>query len=303
MLAIIIPYFKFIFFEETLHSLSIQTDKRFKVYIGDDASPENPLVLLEKYKGQFEFLYMRFEENLGSISLVQQWNRCIALTEGEEWLMILGDDDSLSPTCIEDFHSHLPKIIGNHCTVVRYASVVNDQIHQNQSAIYNHPELEKATDFFYRRYNNLTRSSLSEYVFKREAYLKYNFYNYDLAWYADDRAWLEFSNYGTIYTINSSHLRIGLSNENISRADYKIEIKEQVKIIFFKDFIVKNLFKFTRNQRLDLLLHYEQIIYLGNNVNLRFWFRLFSLFLINFYFIQSVKFTRRLYIYLKIKNY
>jgi hypothetical protein len=40
MLAIIIPYYKLCFFEENLQSLAAQTDKRFKVYIGDDASPE-----------------------------------------------------------------------------------------------------------------------------------------------------------------------------------------------------------------------------------------------------------------------
>ena len=248
MLAIVLPYFKLTFFEETLDSLSIQTDKRFKVYIGDDASPENPLALLEKYKGQFDFVYRRFEDNLGSLCLVEQWNRCIALTAGEEWLMILGDDDSLGAGCIEDFYNNLPTIISNHCQVVRYATVVNDVVHQKTSPIYTHPELEKATDFFYRRYKNHTRSSLSEYVFSREAYQKYNFHNYDLAWYADDRAWLEFSNFGAIYTINSSHLIIGLSDENISRATYKIEIKDEVKNIFYRDFILKNLFKFKRNR-------------------------------------------------------
>lgn len=298
MLAIVIPYFKLTFFEETLHSLSIQTDKRFKVYIGDDASPENSSFLLEKYKGQFDFMYHRFEENMGSISLVKQWSRCIALSAVEEWMMILGDDDSLSPTCIEDFYTHLPKIIGNHCKVVRYASILNDMVHQQQSSLYTHPELETATDFFYRRYKNQTRSSLSEYVFKREAYLKNDFYDYDLAWYSDDRAWLEFSNFGMIYTINSSNLIIGLSNENISRGDYKVEIKEQVKNIFFKNFIITNLFKFRRNQRENLLLYYEQMIYLGNRINFRFWLRQFSLFLINFNFIQAVKFTRRLIIHL-----
>jgi hypothetical protein len=298
MLALVIPYFKLTFFEETLHSLSIQTDKRFRVYIGDDASPQNPLVLLEKYKGQFEFEYYRFKENLGSISLVQQWNRCIALTATEEWLMVLGDDDFLSPTCIEDFYIYLPEIRSNHCKVVRYATMVNDVVNQNRSPIYTHPELEKATDFFYRRYKNHTRSSLSEYVFSREAYLKYNFHNYNLAWHSDDRAWLEFSNFGAIYTINSSHLIIGLSDENISRATYKIEIKEDVKNIFYRDFILKNLFKFKRNQRLGLLLYFEQFIYSNERVNFRFWFRLFSLFLINFYFIQSIKFTRRLLIHL-----
>ena len=33
MLAIVIPYFKLTFFEETLQSLANQTDQRFKVYI------------------------------------------------------------------------------------------------------------------------------------------------------------------------------------------------------------------------------------------------------------------------------
>ena len=298
MLAIVIPYYKLTFFESTLQSLVDQTDQRFKVYIGDDASQENPVVLLEKYKGKFDFTYYRFKDNLGGISLVRQWDRCISLSAGEEWLMILGDDDSLSSTCIEDFYLHLDKINQNECKVVRYASIVTDTVYQKLSSLYTHPEVENATDFFYKRYKNQTRSSLSEYVFRREAYVKHNFHNYDLAWYADDRAWLEFSNYGTIYTINTSYLIIGLSDENISRPDYKIEVKEQVKIVFFKDFILKNLFKFKRNQRRNLLLYYEQIVYQGGSVNFKFWVRLISLFLINFYFIQSVKFTRRLLIHL-----
>jgi hypothetical protein len=40
MLAIVIPYYKIRFFEATLQSVAIQTDKRFKVYIGNDASDE-----------------------------------------------------------------------------------------------------------------------------------------------------------------------------------------------------------------------------------------------------------------------
>jgi hypothetical protein len=35
MLAIVIPYYKRTFFEETLQSLANQTDKRFQVFIGD----------------------------------------------------------------------------------------------------------------------------------------------------------------------------------------------------------------------------------------------------------------------------
>ena len=102
MLAIIIPYYKLTFFEETLNSLFNQTDKRFIVYIGDDASPENPLVLLEKFKGEFEYQYFKFDTNEGGISLVNQWHRCIDLAN-EDWIMILGDDDILSLNLVEAF--------------------------------------------------------------------------------------------------------------------------------------------------------------------------------------------------------
>jgi glycosyltransferase involved in cell wall biosynthesis len=55
-LAIVIPYHRLAFFEATLQSLVNQTDQRFHVYIGDDASPENPLPLLEKYRQNRLFL-------------------------------------------------------------------------------------------------------------------------------------------------------------------------------------------------------------------------------------------------------
>ena len=104
MLAIIIPYYKLTFFEATLQSLAYQTDKRFKVYIGDDASPEDCNYLISEFKGYFDFFYLRFETNLGSISLTEQWERCISLSGGEEWIMILGDDDVLGENVMEEFY-------------------------------------------------------------------------------------------------------------------------------------------------------------------------------------------------------
>ena len=50
MIAIVIPYYKLIFLEATLISLSNQTDKRFRVYIGDAASPINPRGVIDIYK-------------------------------------------------------------------------------------------------------------------------------------------------------------------------------------------------------------------------------------------------------------
>ena len=104
MLTIVIPYYKISFFETTLKSLSSQTNKNFKVVIGDDASPNNPLQLLEKYKDDFDFIYKRFDSNLGSMSLVNQWNRCLEINTLSQWTMILGDDDVLDPNVVQAFY-------------------------------------------------------------------------------------------------------------------------------------------------------------------------------------------------------
>ena len=106
-LAIIIPYYKVSFFWETLESLSLQTDQRFRVYIGNDASPENPEPLIEEYKGRFDYTYQKFEENLGGVSLTGQWDRCVAMMKDEEWFIILGDDDYLSPNAVEEFYKNV----------------------------------------------------------------------------------------------------------------------------------------------------------------------------------------------------
>ena len=46
MLSIIIPYYKISYFNYTLQSLANQTNKNFKVIIGDDNSSESPSQLL-----------------------------------------------------------------------------------------------------------------------------------------------------------------------------------------------------------------------------------------------------------------
>ena len=61
MLAIVIPYYKKTFFRETMESIAAQTCKDFVLYIGDDASPENPKEILEEYKDKIQIVYHRFD--------------------------------------------------------------------------------------------------------------------------------------------------------------------------------------------------------------------------------------------------
>jgi hypothetical protein len=254
-LAIVIPYYKLTFFEENLQSLAIQTDKRFKVYIGDDASPENPTNLLDKYQGEFDMVYHRFESNLGGISLTQQWERCIALSDHEEWIMILGDDDYLGEDVVEQFYAHLPQF-QSKAYVVRFASQLIYEIDDSKSKIHTHPVWETATTAFYRKFGRVTMSSLSEYIFSRKAFEKHGFYDYPLAWFSDDRAWLDFSDDKPIYSINESVVYPRMSNLNISGRRDNLELKNASSVAFYNYIILDKLKQHNKYQRIKIIRKY-----------------------------------------------
>ena len=242
MLAIIIPYFKYTFLDATLFSLAEQTCQDFKVYVGDDASLESPIDLLKKYEGKFDCEYHRFQNNIGGISLVQQWERCIALTGNEQWLMILGDDDVLGENVVEEFYKNLPAVGKAGINVARFATQVIDEAGNSISGIYEHPELEKAADSFLRKFKGKTRSSLSEYVFSRDSYLKFGFRDYPLAWHSDDMAWLEFADGNPILSINMALAFIRVSTVSISGKEDNLEQKTKAMFMFYEAIVNNYLF-------------------------------------------------------------
>ena len=293
MLAIIIPYYNFTFFEETLLSLANQTDNRFKVYIGNDASPEDPSLLLEKYKGQFDFVYHRFENNLGGISLTQQWERCIALSGNEEWIMILGDDDVLGDNVVKTFYRNLPPIVKECINLVRYATQIINGGSQIISDVYKHPKLEKATDSFFRRLKGFTRSSLSEFIFSRGSYLKHGFQDYPLAWHSDDMAWLDFPDNKPIYTINETNIFIRISEYSITGKLENKKVKQKANALFLKGCLEYKLGLFNKTQCLFLIYNYEVALKINRKLDLKESFFLMSLYLKYFKLVPFLKYNRR----------
>lgn len=255
-LAIVIPYFKIAYFEDTLESLSNQTDKRFTVYIGDDASPDDPQLLVEKFKNKFDIHYHKFDENLGGISLAKQWERCVEHTDKEEWLMILGDDDFIDKNLVASFYENLD-IFHNKTNIVRFATKKVFERNIDFENTFEHPVWENATDSFYRKFDKTSRSSLSEYVFFRKAYEKFGFYNYPLAWNSDDRAWLDFSDGKPIYSINNSFVYFRKSEFNITGKSDNLTLKNLSEIEFYKFIVKQKLDSYTNEQKIRLLRRYQ----------------------------------------------
>lgn len=288
MLAFIIPYYKLTFFEATLQSLAYQTDKRFKVYIGDDASPESPAFLLEKYKDQIEFIYTRFETNLGGISLVQHWNRCIAMCKDSDWIMILGDDDVLGENCVSGFYENSDMINGTY-NVVRFASCKIDESGKRTSKVFQNPFIESSIDFFFRE----RRSSLSEYVFNKEKILAAGLKDFPLAWCTDILAVLEVSDFENVYSINDSIVYIRISELSVSGNKNNMKLKTRASVDFLYYMITKKEHYFNLLQKSKIA---DEMIrmFLNNKKNTRLFIKLSIYFLSNnlfrdyFNFLQSI---------------
>lgn len=290
-LAIVIPYYRLAFFEATLESLANQTNQRFRVYIGDDASPENPLPLLEKYHQKIDFSYHRFEENLGRQSLVKQWERCLSLVEESFWVMILGDDDLLGDYCVDEFYKHQSEF--KTLNVVRFASYIIDSKGEKQSDLFTHPKLEKSTHFLIRKFSGETRSSLGEYVFNKVTLQANGFRDFPLAWHSDEMAVLECSGFDKVYSINSAAVFIRESELSVSGKSDNLAAKHLATYLFCSEMIAKYSKKFTVAGRKKILRRIEKHYF--RKPKMALFFKLCFWYLTRTGLINFLKFVRRFF--------
>lgn len=216
-LAIVIPYFKIDFFEQTLQSLYLQTNKNFNLYIGNDNSPYDPGKLITKFKDIITN-YKAFDSNLGGKHLAKQWERCIDdLTANEEWIMLLCDDDTVSPNFVQKFYENLEYAEKNKISWMKFNCKTVDE---NNNTLKEPPIRNKVQDsieFYSKLIYHQELSSLSENIFKREKYVKYGFQDVELAYGGSDTiALLEFSEFGKILFENEAFMFFRNSEMNIS---------------------------------------------------------------------------------------
>lgn len=108
-LAIVIPAYKGDFIDEAIGSVARQTCKDFTLYIGNDAGSREIDKAVEKYKGDIDIVYKRFDENLGGKDLVAAWTRTLTLMGGEPFFELFSDDDIMEPDCVRRFYEETDK--------------------------------------------------------------------------------------------------------------------------------------------------------------------------------------------------
>jgi len=214
-LAIVIPAFKADYFRDALESIAAQTDRRFRVYVGDDASPADLGAVAAEFSNRIDLVYHRFSENLGQRDLVGHWMRCLDLTEGEEWVWLFSDDDIMEPACVAAFYRQLAH--DDATDLYHFDPVIIDGKGDLVRVPPGFPASLSATEFFYRKINYRLASFAVEYVFRQQALRAMGgFVPFDLAWCSDDATWMTFACRQPIRTVQGARIHWRASPINIT---------------------------------------------------------------------------------------
>lgn len=215
-LAIVIPAYKATFLSVALESIAAQTCKDFTLYIGDDSSPNQLEDIVNQYKNKVNLVYKRFESNLGGTDLVAQWERCIAMTQGEPYIWLFSDDDVMEPRCVEVFYKHLELTEEKYDLYHFNVRIINDKgevtrTHQS------YPQALQNFEYYKGKMKAKYVSLVVENIFSRSVYERHGgFKNFDLAWGSDTATWVLFSERTGFYTMDGAYVQWRSSDENIT---------------------------------------------------------------------------------------
>ena len=243
-LAIVIPAYKATFLAAALDSIAAQTCHDFTLYIGDDCSPNHLGEIVDRYRDKINLVYHRFDTNLGGKDLVAQWERCIDMSQGEEWIWLFSDDDVMEKNCVEEFYKLSEDVRRNY--VVHFDINVIDEHNKivDGVSLRHYPKRLSGLGFMNEKLSGRIVSYVVEYIFPRKLFMETGrFANFDLAWGADILTWFRMANHCSgIYSINANqaHVNWRKSNENISPdMSYPI-LKRKMEAIIDNAWFVQN---------------------------------------------------------------
>lgn len=240
-LAIVIPAYKSKFLKKTLQSLALQTCQQFTVYIGNDAGDEEITNIVSGFKNKLNIYYKYFPVNLGSVSLVKQWNRCLALTKDEDWCWILPDDDYVDPECVELFYQDVFKFDFDLFRFNIHFVTSDDIIFKTNPPL---ELLQNSYDSLIEKLSFKRPSSIAEFIFRKKKYDYFGFIEIPMAWGSDDLFWFLVGKDKGIRSSNDAFVYLRQSEFNISNNYTDLGTKKiDANFIFFEKLLEIDDFK------------------------------------------------------------
>ncbi len=177
--SVTIPAYKDKYLKETIESVLAQTYQNYEVVIVNDASPYD----LDSIVGQFDdsrIHYYKNEKNCGTRNVVDNWNICLSYATGD-YLICMGDDDNLTPRCLQDFADLIEKY--PELDLYHARSVLIDDDSNFVRLLEERPEWESVYSLMY----NPRNTHLGDWLFKTDTLRKNGgFYKLPYGWQSDD---------------------------------------------------------------------------------------------------------------------
>lgn len=218
--SVMIPAYKDRYLKETIDSILAQTYQNYEIVIVNDASPYNIDIIVNQYNDS-RVLYFKNTKNCGAKNVVDNWNICLTHATGE-FVMCIGDDDKLTPRCLQDFADLIEKY--PNLDLYHARSEIIDDDSNFVCLLEKRPEWESVYSLMY----NPRNTHLGDWLFRTET-LRRNggFYKLPYGWQSDDiTAFIAASSYGVANTqdVGFQYRGNGLSiSHDLSCIEDKIE--------------------------------------------------------------------------------
>lgn len=183
LFSITIPAYKKKFLREAIESCLAQTYDSFEIIILDDASPEDLYSVVSEFDDK-RIRYYRNDVNCGAVDVVNNWNKCLEMCNGQ-YMICMGDDDCLCPDCLETYLS----LIGSFPDLGLYHGWT-EIIDENSDVIDiqdPRPILESAWSLAWNRWKYRDRQYIGDFLYSvEELRSKGGFFYLPCAWGSDD---------------------------------------------------------------------------------------------------------------------
>lgn len=177
--SVTIPAYKDRYLKETIDSVLAQTYQNYEVVIVNDASPYDLDSIVSQYDDP-RIRYFKNEKNCGAKDVVDNWNICLSHATGD-YLICMGDDDNLTPRCLQDFADLIEKYPDLDLYHARSEIIDDDSNYVTTLEL--RPEWESVYSLMY----NPRNTHLGDWLFKTETLRKNGgFYKLPYGWQSDD---------------------------------------------------------------------------------------------------------------------